>query len=271
MKAMLSDDGHLSDQELLLMLDGELHSPEEERVQSHLGACWACRTRKHEIEGAIGNFIQVHRQQFDLRIPPADGPRALLKAHLAELAAPQRTSLLRLFSATWRRLSWAIPAGACALVVLVFLLSRPPATKQTESDLSVTLPKPNLTPGATVLASQQEICKQSSEKNRLVSLSLRLRVFDEYGIASAQPNAYEVDYLITPALGGADDIHNLWPQSNGGTVWNAGVKDMLEDHLRDLVCDGQLDLSTAQHEIAMNWIETYKKYFHTDRPLTILR
>jgi hypothetical protein len=26
-------------------------------------------------------------------------------------------------------------------------------------------------------------------------------------------------------------------------------------------------LATAQHEIATNWIEAYKKYFHTDRPL----
>jgi hypothetical protein len=92
-------------------------------------------------------------------------------------------------------------------------------------------------------------------------------VFDEYGIR-ASPTAYEVDYLITPALGGADDIRNLWPQSYTATVWNAQVKDALEDHLRDLVCDGQLDLATAQHEIAMNWIDAYKKYFHTDRPLT---
>jgi hypothetical protein len=45
----------------------------------------------------------------------------------------------------------------------------------------------------------------------------------------------------------------------------------LEDHLRNLVCDGQLDLATAQREIATNWIEAYKKYFHTDRPLTRFR
>ena len=95
---------------------------------------------------------------------------------------------------------------------------------------------------------------------------LRRRVFEEYGIAHAEPRFYEVDYLITPALGGADDIHNLWPQSNSDTVWNAQVKDDLEDHLRALVCAGKLDLATAQREIAGNWIDAYKKYFHTDRP-----
>ena len=96
--------------------------------------------------------------------------------------------------------------------------------------------------------------------------SLRRKVFEEYGIVAAEPRAYEVDYLITPALGGADDIHNLWPQSYSDTVWNAQVKDDLEDHLRDLVCEGKLDLATAQREIAGNWIGAYKKYFHTDRP-----
>jgi hypothetical protein len=104
-----------------------------------------------------------------------------------------------------------------------------------------------------------------------VPVTLRRQVFDEYGIKGGSPTAYEVDYLITPALGGADDIHNLWPQSYTSTVWNAQVKDALEDHLRNLVCDGQLDLATAQHEIAMNWIDAYKKYFHTDRPLDSYR
>ncbi|HTT63562.1 MAG TPA: hypothetical protein VMG35_17020, partial [Bryobacteraceae bacterium] len=77
---------------------------------------------------------------------------------------------------------------------------------------------------------------------------------------------YEVDYLVTPALGGADDIHNLWPESYSAE-WNAQVKDALEDRLRDLVCDGSLDLGKAQREIATDWIATYKKYFQTDKPL----
>ena len=98
-------------------------------------------------------------------------------------------------------------------------------------------------------------------------MALQRKVFEEYGIAAADPRAYEVDYLVTPALGGADDIHNLWPHSYSATVWNAWVKDALEDRLREMVCDGRLDLATAQQEIAANWIAAYKKYFHTDEPL----
>jgi hypothetical protein len=45
------------------------------------------------------------------------------------------------------------------------------------------------------------------------------------------------------------------------------VKDALENRLREMVCDGSLDLAEAQREIAGNWIAAYKKYFQTDRPL----
>jgi hypothetical protein len=81
------------------------------------------------------------------------------------------------------------------------------------------------------------------------------------------PRHYEVDYLITPALGGADDIRNLWPQPYAEGEWNAHVKDALENHLHDLVCTGNLTLETAQRDIARNWVDAYRKYFNTERPL----
>jgi hypothetical protein len=113
----------------------------------------------------------------------------------------------------------------------------------------------------------KQLCQQSLPKNKRVPSGLRRRVLAEYGVAKAAERAYEVDYLITPALGGSDDIHNLWPHSYTNTEWNASVKDALEDRLHEMVCRGQLDLPTAQKEIATNWIEAYKKYFHTDRPV----
>ncbi len=100
-----------------------------------------------------------------------------------------------------------------------------------------------------------------------VPAELQRKVFEEYGIAGAEPRAYEVDYLVTPALGGADDIRNLWPHSYSATMWNAQVKDALEDRLRDMVCERSLDLMEAQREIAVNWIAAHKKYFHTETPL----
>jgi hypothetical protein len=116
-----------------------------------------------------------------------------------------------------------------------------------------------------------EVCNSPLPKNQVVPADLRRRVFQAYGIANADPRAYEVDYLITPALGGAEDIRNLWPQPYVSTVWNARVKDDLEDRLHDLVCGGQLDLAEAQRDISTNWIAAYKKYFQTNEPASEAR
>jgi len=267
---MKHEEGHLSDQELLLAADGELSARDAARVQAHLAACWSCRARRQEIEGAIGEFVRLYRRELSAQFPSADGPRALLKAQLAQLTETNRGGLHQWLDISSWRFSRVTVAALCGLgligILLFYTWIRP-----AEHVIAVAVPDPSLTPGATVLVSRGEVCRASNTKNKTVPVSLRRQVFDEYGIKAAEPAAYEVDYLITPALGGADDIHNLWPESYTATVWNAQVKDALEDHLRDLVCGGQLDLETAQHEIAMNWIDAYKKYFHTDRPLTTYR
>lgn len=264
------EEPHLSDQELLLAADGELSARDSDRVESHLAACWTCRVRKQEMENAIGDFVRVQRENIELQIPSPDGPRALLRARLGQVSAAQRTWRPRWLGAFAWRFGLVAAAGAL-LMAGISVAVRYWSGEHIPRAIAVTIPNPNLTPGATVLLTQREVCMETSAKNKAVPVALQRRVFDEYGLKSAEPRAYEVDYLITPALGGADDIRNLWPQSNSATIWNAQVKDELEDHLRSLVCDGQLDLMTAQREIAGNWIGAYKKYFHTDRPLTFYR
>jgi hypothetical protein len=86
-------------------------------------------------------------------------------------------------------------------------------------------------------------------------------------MTTVSADAYELDYLITPELGGAPDARNLWPQRYTSGVWNAHVKDQLEDLLPGMVCDGKVPLQTAQHDIAVNWIAAYQRYFHTTVPL----
>lgn len=262
---MASEESHLSDEQLLQAIDGELSPRDLGQVESHLAACWACRARRQEIESTIGEFVRLHRS-LDARIPSADGPRAMLQARLGGRDRIRRRAWFEI-----RRPVWALAAAASVLMVGFAIAVVRGRSERPTHLTAVTIPDPSLTPGATVLFSQGQVCRESSAKNKAVPVALERRVFDEYGIRPPQPKAYEVDYLISPALGGADDIHNLWPQSNTETVWNARVKDALEDHLRELVCEGQLDLGTAQREIATNWIEAYKKYFHTERPLNLYR
>lgn len=255
----------MADSELLNAIDGELSTRAAKRVSSHLAACWACRARRQELEGAIGAFVRFERDSGERRFPSPDGPRALLKAQLAEAERASGLTWLRSMTLRMNRAAVATVLLLVAGSVAAFYALSPRYRTQL---VDLTVPDRSFTPGAAILTNEREVCSQPGIKNKPVPVSLQRRVFAEYGIRAAQPDAYEVDYLITPALGGADDIRNLWPQSRWANGWNAQVKDALEDHLRDLVCAGQLDLATAQREIAGNWIAAYKKYFHTDGPPT---
>lgn len=105
-----------------------------------------------------------------------------------------------------------------------------------------------------------DICTPGySKKIRNVPASVKRKVYEEYGITSHEPGEYEVDHLISLELGGSHSIKNLWPESYRGEK-NAHVKDRLENKLHRLVCSGELDLKTAQQEIATDWLAAYRKY-----------
>ena len=89
---------------------------------------------------------------------------------------------------------------------------------------------------------------------------MKTQVFALYGIASHEPGEYEVDHLIPLELGGSNSIKNLFPQSFLTQPWNAHAKDRLENKLHAMVCKGEIDLNTAQQEIATDWVAAYKKY-----------
>jgi hypothetical protein len=262
---MSMEDPHPSDQELLLAADGETSPRRAASIRAHLAGCWACRARMSELETTIRDFIELHRSGLDPQLPAAAGPRALLKAQLGELAAGERhRSPLRLFPLSLAR-AVAVCLSAAVLAIAAATLLTHSVRYRREA---IAVPEARLTPGATRPATREDVCRSEPYQSaRLIPASVRQKVFKSYGLPNARPDAYEVDYLITPELGGSDDIRNLWPEPYSSTVWNAHVKDALEDRLHEMVCDGTLDLGTAQHDIASNWIAAYKKYFHADKPI----
>lgn len=129
-------------------------------------------------------------------------------------------------------------------------------------------PDPVKTPGATLDVGVQDICTPGySKKVRNVPAPVKRDVYASYAIPGHVPGEYEVDHLISLELGGSNSIRNLWPQSYLTTPWNAHVKDALENKLHRDVCDGTVNLATAQYDIASDWIAAYQKYFHRDLPL----
>lgn len=249
---------HLSDEKLMLFADGETHGREQTQIRDHLAACWSCRLRMRELDDAIAEVARMHRENAHRPLPPPDGPRALLGARLRELAAAGPNSGVRLSP------DQLIPMVASLAAIAVLIAVIWVATNSNERNA---IPRSDLTPGAVRSVAAKDVCAVELGGNAEVLPVVQRQVFAEYGMPNAEQRAYEVDYLITPALGGSDDIRNLWPQPYTSSPWNAYVKDALEERLRRMVCGGQLDLATAQHEIAVNWVAAYKKYFRTTRPL----
>ena len=131
------------------------------------------------------------------------------------------------------------------------------------------LPDRSLTPGDVLAVTKADVCVPGyTKKVRDVPQVIKEKAYLGYGITHRAKGEFEVDHLISLELGGSNSIRNLWPQSYRTQPWNAHVKDKLENELHRLVCAGKLDLPTAQHDIATDWIAAYKKYFHTNLPLT---
>jgi hypothetical protein len=265
---------HLTDEELLLFSDQELPARPASKAREHIAQCETCRGRLKELETASACFLDLHEQEIQVQEiqvqnSPSLNSRNLLKARLSE--ASRRVGGSRranLGSVMVQQL-----ASACLALLLVVggtWTVRHIVRARSNSDAmkadAIALPRRTLTPGSTRAVQVADLCSnQDLDNDPPVNPSLQQAVFKEYGVPASLKMDYELDYLITPSLGGANNIQNLWPQPHSST-WNARVKDQLEDHLHDLVCQGKVQLTTAQNDIASDWIAAYKRYFNTDKP-----
>jgi hypothetical protein len=270
---MRPDDQHLEDRELLLSLDRELPAHDQRRVARHLTSCSACRDRRSRFLRL--SALVAERQHRDVSAEEdavlTRRSRARLSARLDEAAHHEAPSAPRRF----RRLQrLAVPAAAAAVAVAALLVvgsGRPDDSSQELSHLAgihdAALPIPALTPGATWTVAAADLCAAAARERQEIPGSVRDAVLRSYGMTSVPAEHYELDYLITPELGGSPEARNLWPQRYASGIWNAYVKDQLEDLLPRMVCAGEVPLQTAQQDIAVNWIAAYQRYFHTDVPL----
>lgn len=265
---------HVADENLLLHASGELRASQSSQIQVHLERCVHCRARLQELERMLVEVSDAHRKAWNAELLSINGSSDRLKERLAEFAEQQRSGLR--LSLVWKALvehRQAVFAGVVVAACLLFAIRhRGPVERWQAMSASLVQreePDLRLTPGATVPVTKTQVCGQATEGAMpAVPISLSRKVFEEYGVTPPRPDAYEVDYLITPELGGATDIRNLWPEPYGDTVWNARVKDQLEERLHRMVCRGDVDLATAQHDISNDWIAAYRKYFHADRPVS---
>ncbi len=133
-------------------------------------------------------------------------------------------------------------------------------TKSTDCMLRGTLPDPACTPGAVFPdATREHICRAGyTQTVRNVPQKLREAVFAEYGIPYPQPRGtFEVDHLIPLAIGGSNDIANLFPQPAAEIGFRE--KDVVEVYMQEEVCAERVALGIAQERIAENWQDIFNR------------
>lgn len=132
-------------------------------------------------------------------------------------------------------------------------------------------PDPACTPGAlnpavTQATIAQTICvsgwTETVRPSESITAPEKTASIAAYGDRGS-PHEYEYDHLVSLELGGAlNDPRNLWPEPGG----SPNPKDAVENALHRMVCDGQLQLTKAQHIIATNWVSWARS--HSSPPST---
>lgn len=134
-------------------------------------------------------------------------------------------------------------------------------TKEADCHVRGPLPDPDCTPGAVFAdATPQVICVSGYTKTvRSVSTKMRKQIYASYGVPYPQPRgSYEADHLIPLALGGNNDIANLFPEAST-PVPGFREKDIVENYLRQEVCEGHITMKSAQMQIAKDWTVVYNR------------
>ena len=260
---------HVNDHELILSWDSELSWQRQSEVTRHLETCGRCREQADRLRSAMTSVATLYTATREASSPAAGYRRVRLESALRQAeAAPPSGSVAR--SATVQALSLmrgvAIAVVAVALCATAFMTVRAARGQGLTSTGRGMLPESSLTPGAVSHLTAAELCN-GVRPSRLVTENVRQQVLRAYGMQGVSAEAYELDALVTPELGGSTDAANLWPQRYQSPIWNARVKDELEELLPRLVCSDQMTLADAQREIATDWVAAYKRHFDTELPL----
>jgi hypothetical protein len=262
---------HIDDDELLLLLDGDLPPRRRSRIADHLERCDRCHEKITRTRATMTDAGAAYRERFggSAHTQAHDYGRVRLAAALRDAARTQPAWFDRLAAGLG---GVSVSRGLGAGVVLMFACAAALFAARASSDRDVAslpngaLPQSSLTPGAVSTLTSAELCN-GSRPSRIVMETVRAGVVRAYGMEGVPESAYELDALITPELGGSTDPANLWPQRYHSPVWNARVKDELERLLPEMVCRGEITLAEAQRDIATDWIAAYQRHFRTDGPL----
>ena len=238
---------HIVDDDLINLVDAEIPRARAIEIEEHLDACTACDRRYRALQAVSIEVVRL-----------AKAPDTLV----ASVAAARQRISDTMQARIERRRAWRAPLVLAATAALMFFIVQHESRLLHQALIIErgALPVASFTPGLGLPVSTDELCGGEPRTIPEIPAALRMQVLRDYGMEHVPATEYELDYLITPELGGVADRRNLWPEPYGLRSWNAHAKDVLENRLPRLVCSGEIDLATAQRAIASNWIAAYRKY-----------
>jgi len=112
---------------LLLYLDGELEPKENSRIQSHLAACWQCRTELEELQKTIGDSVRYRQTVFQSCFPSPPAPWCDIRSRMTDVDATLGSSSffrggVKGVGTVVRNPRWWAPALAAGLALMVVFL-----------------------------------------------------------------------------------------------------------------------------------------------------
>lgn len=167
----------------------------------------------------------------------------------------------------------SVPVAFVVLVAALVAASPVAAASAAPGVLRTGLPNHTLTPGAMNPAVTQAtihttICVSgwtaTIRPPSSYTTALKVSQLATYGFSDRRLADYEEDHLISLELGGNPrSSKNLWPEPHhirlaSGVDVGSFTKDAFENSLKRSVCAGRISLSTAQHEIAGNWVAYWR-------------
>ena len=180
---------HLTDELLLQHADREITSRRAVEVDTHLNECETCRKRKNQLEATLTEFVSLQNESLDTESPGSIDFRSTFKSRLSQQAMSKSKRV------------WVVDKQDIHQTISHFIPQH-----------DVALPIPRLTPGATQSVTLSSLCELKEDPTPAVDDAIARKVFQEYRLPISSRSAYELDFLVTPELGGSQDVRNLWPE-----------------------------------------------------------
>ncbi len=139
--------------------------------------------------------------------------------------------------------------------------------KPTHVGPSQAYPNPNISSGLIASSDYGELtlhssCGTYSQCHRKTTSGMKETVCQEYPTNCT--GTQEIDHIVPIALGGADDVRNLWAEPENliikGFNYGYHTKDRLENLLVLMMKQKQISPLEAQQCILKDWVVCYQRY-----------